>query len=356
MPNVVEQNIQRQAVCDHVANSAYADLYEIAWGEQIDCRDNPVPIEYSAPDAEALPEREFDISFKRLMLAVGAWQHSTELNSFSSKRDMALRAELACACAEGNSNLNYPGDEVCAIVGDAADPSVCSDQNYINSPGKFPLVGFTAQENLGHDLFYNTAPPFPPQPPPFPDLPVTQCAFCHISDTTAPDGTGLFERYTDDAYHNIGTPANPDVPADPQLGINGHVDFTPPQYGFFKTATLRNVDKRPNSRFIKAYTHNGWFKSLESIVHFYNTAALLNTAATFEITRCPDTITSERRALRAKCWPAPEWPGAPFGFLVGDLGMNAGQEAAVVAYLKTLTDNVTPEPPQLSELQALMSE
>ena len=35
--------------------------------------------------------------------------------------------------------------------------------------------------------------------------------------------------------------------------------------------TLRNVDKRPRPDFIKAYGHNGYFKSLKEIVHFYNT-------------------------------------------------------------------------------------
>jgi cytochrome c peroxidase len=31
------------------------------------------------------------------------------------------------------------------------------------------------------------------------------------------------------------------------------------------------VDKRPNPDFVKAYGYNGYFKSLKSIVHFYNT-------------------------------------------------------------------------------------
>jgi cytochrome c peroxidase len=36
--------------------------------------------------------------------------------------------------------------------------------------------------------------------------------------------------------------------------------------------TLRNVDKRPSSDFVKAYGHNGYFKSLKAIVHFYDTS------------------------------------------------------------------------------------
>jgi len=39
----------------------------------------------------------------------------------------------------------------------------------------------------------------------------------------------------------------------------------------FQVPTLRNVDKRPDPSFVKAYGHNGYFKSLKEIVHFYNT-------------------------------------------------------------------------------------
>jgi cytochrome c peroxidase len=309
MPNPVEQNIDRQAVCRHVALAKYAELYEQAWGVAIDCSDKPVKI--SASDVTSPPEKAFDISFKRIMLAACAWQHSKELNSFSSKRDIALRND---------------------------------------ADGKFPLDGFTDQENLGHDLFYNTRPnPFNPNSqPPRADLPVTNCSFCHLSDEGHPDGTGLLERYTDDAYHNIGTPANPEVPAAPDPGVQGHTGSTGVVLpngtqttiakGFFKVPTMRDVDKRKGKGFIKAYTHNGWFKSLESIVHFYNTSAIgLATANSFGVTRCPASVKTEKDALARNCWPAPEWPGAS-PVLVGNLGLTAEQEAAIVAYLKTFTD------------------
>lgn len=35
---------------------------------------------------------------------------------------------------------------------------------------------------------------------------------------------------------------------------------------------MRNVAKRTGKSFVKAYAHNDWFYSMESIVHFYNTA------------------------------------------------------------------------------------
>ena len=44
-----------------------------------------------------------------------------------------------------------------------------------------------------------------------------------------------------------------------------------PQFnGLFQTPTVRNVDLRPSPTFVKAYMHNGVFKSLQTVVHFYN--------------------------------------------------------------------------------------
>ena len=48
-----------------------------------------------------------------------------------------------------------------------------------------------------------------------------------------------------------------------------------PELGKVKVPTLRNVDKRPNPAFVKAFGHNGYFKSLKQIVHFYNTRDVL---------------------------------------------------------------------------------
>jgi len=322
MPNLVEQNIDRKAVCRHVESAKYAPLYELVWGVGIDCSDDVVA--HKADDV--VEEKAFDISFKRLMLAVCAWQASEDLNSFSSKRDIALAKE---------------------------------------KDGAFPLASFTAQENLGHDLFYNTLPvPFAPERGtnvrPFPGLPITNCSFCHISGPRVGVPAGLLgtdpqERYADDAYHNIGGPPNPEIPEtfnsdgtviDSDLGVAGHAGPPYPP-GFFKVPTLRNVNKRPGKGFIKAYTHNGWFKSMESIVHFYNTAFIGGaTANSFGVTRCPDDVTTEKDALANNCWPAPANPGAPIPILLGNLGLTSEQEAAIVAYLKTLTDAHTPKAPK----------
>jgi cytochrome c peroxidase len=376
MPNVVEQNKQRQDVCLQVQASKFAPLYEAVWGEPIDCRNTAVDVH--APDVTS--EKEYDISFKRLMLAVCAWQDSKDLNSFSSRRDTALRSELACACAEGSSSPNYPGAEVCSAV--HGSPAVCD-----GTPGRFPLKGLTCQENYGHDLFYagpNFGRPRATVPAdrdgdceqdvdaqgnPVFAFPAG-CAFCHGNGGPAhDDGTRLDELYTAQDYHNIGVPFNPEIPdicfsgvvpcnpfVQPQQdkGIESHLQLDFPN-GFYKTPTVRNVDKRKGNGFIKAYMHNGYFKSLERVVHFYNTAAVgLPTANSFGITRCVDTDgnpvdMTDKQAEANNCWPEPEFPetqgqGA-IPFLVGNLQLTLEDEAALVAYMKTLTDTETATAP-----------
>lgn len=97
--------------------------------------------------------------------------------------------------------------------------------------------------------------------------------------------------------------------------------------------SIRNVGLRPEDESVKAYGHNGYFKSLEGIVHFYNTRDVLD--------ECPDLYT-EGEALAADCWPAPEVPETVNRDELGDLGLTAQEEAAIVAFLRTLSDGYVP--------------
>jgi len=51
--------------------------------------------------------------------------------------------------------------------------------------------------------------------------------------------------------------------------------LAPDNQARMQVPTLRNVDKRPDPAFVKAYGHNGYFTSLKQIVHFYNTRDVL---------------------------------------------------------------------------------
>ena len=108
--------------------------------------------------------------------------------------------------------------------------------------------------------------------------------------------------------------------------------------GLHKAPTLRNVDKRRGEGFKKAYMHNGWFKSLESVVHFYNTR---------DIKPPCEPGATEKDALAQNCWPAPEVVENLFeGALIGDLKLTKEEEEAIVAYMKTFTDISTAKAPK----------
>ena len=307
-PNPVEQNIPIDEVCREVQFARYRVLYPVAFGERIDCGAIPT---IPGTDRPAL------VSFKRLAVAIAAWQASREVNSFSSKRDVAIRSER---------------------------------------DGQFPLRGFTDQENLGHDLFYGVESILNPRRPDG-TLPSGNCASCHngVPEGQAADTTGVAPQqlYTDSRYHNIGVPFNREIPGVPKLaklGLKSHEASV--GRGLFKTPTVRNVAKGLDRRFTKAFTHNGWFKSLESLVHFYNTRDALGRC---EALPNPITDATEAEALANNCWPKPEFgeivplPSPPDDVrpapTFGRNGLTTEQELAIVAYLRTLSDRVTPRRP-----------
>jgi cytochrome c peroxidase len=164
------------------------------------------------------------------------------------------------------------------------------------------------------------------------------CHRCHTSNGNDP-------LFTDFSFDNLGIPQNPENPAgvapafvDPGLGgflmsIGYPEEVYLAEWGKHKVPTLRNVDLRPNESFVKAYGHNGYFKTLEGIVHFYNTRDVK--------LPCPGSYT-ELEALAANCWPAPEVAENVNQDELGDLGLTSEEEAAIVAFLKTLSDGFTP--------------
>ncbi len=111
------------------------------------------------------------------------------------------------------------------------------------------------------------------------------CSSCHSLN----GGSEEYPLFTNFAYENIGMPKNPENPfylmteewnpagvAWVDYGLGGCLKnagydeavYTP-QLGKFKVPTLRNVDLRPSQDFIKAYGHNGYFKSLPELIRFY---------------------------------------------------------------------------------------
>jgi cytochrome c peroxidase len=256
--NPLEQNMpSAKQVVDAIARSDYADLFLEVWGQ------------------ESLSSKKDDLTtaYECVARSIAAYERSSEVSAYSSKYD--------------------------AYLADEAE--------------------LTPDETLGLELFQGKA----------------MCSACHPSD---PGMAGEPPLFTDFSYDNLGVPRNaanpfyfmppffnPDGTAWVDEGLGGFLrsagfaaDVFESEIGKVKVPTLRNVDLRPSVGFVKAFGHNGYFKSLEDIVHFYNT-----------------------RDVEEEEWPAPEVGVNVNTSELGDLGLTPQEEAAVVAFLKTLSDGYT---------------
>jgi cytochrome c peroxidase len=174
-----------------------------------------------------------------------------------------------------------------------------------------------------------------------------QCSACH-------DATGTHALFTGFTSANIGTPRNSANPflkenapgrqayvANPagagyrDAGLGGFLasaEDTNPQWqaqaarfmGAFQVPSLRNVAAAP-AHFPRSYGHNGFFGSLKEIVHFFNTRDVL-------------PVCAGSMGIGVTCWPAPEIAANVNTTQMGNLGLSDGEENALVAFLRTLTD------------------
>ena len=286
--NPVEQALPDSAcvvhrVCNALVPNDYPVSFEQVWGDEACDITWPSDVNDACADEEgevslAQADREkSDEAYGNIGLSIAAYEDSMEVNAFSSKYDQTF-------------------------------------------DGKVKL---SKQEQRGFALFRGKG----------------QCHRCHISN-------GQQALFTDYTFDNLGVPQNPDNPAgvapdfvDPGLGgflekAGYPEDVYLAEWGKQKVPTLRNVDLRPDADDVKAYAHNGYFKTLEGIVNFYNTRDVKPT--------CPDPLTTEADALAQGCWPAPEVAENVNSDELGDLGLTPEEEAAIVAFLKTLSDGFEP--------------
>jgi cytochrome c peroxidase len=153
-----------------------------------------------------------------------------------------------------------------------------------------------------------------------------KCSRCHSINGSDP-------LFTDYSYDNLGVPANPE---NPELLASGFVDYglggfldDEDEWGRVKVPTLRNVDKRVEAG-TKAYMHNGVFRSLEEVVHFYNTRDVLSV--------CGPGVSRDDAEWGVTCWTPPEVSENVNDSELGNLRLSPEEEAALVAFLKTLSD------------------
>lgn len=191
--------------------------------------------------------------------------------------------------------------------------------NKFNSKFDFVLAGmteFTPVEQRGLALFN--------------DENKGNCAACHISEASVDDsGHTTPPLFTDFTYDNIGLPRNTRIPGNPEPdpGLGGRADIKKQdpnrdELGKHKVMSLRNIAITP------PYGHNGVFATLEQVVHFYNTRDTLG--------RVSD---NQNTGFGVSGWPAPEVLRNVNHDELGNLGLTADEEQAIVAFMKTLTDD-----------------
>ncbi len=271
--NPLEQNNpDKKSIILKVKDSSYADLFEEVWGP-------------GSLDAE----RDIDGTYERIARSIAAYERSAEVNPFSSKFDDFRRKAQS----------------------EKLDVSLIDESNW------------TSYANLGLDeielkglMLFNTK---------------GLCAECHPLTSE----NGKPPVFTDFTYDNLGVPKNPELPFYSQpvkwnpdgenwvdKGLGGYLkttekyaQYAADNYGKHKVPTLRNVGLKPREDFVKAYMHNGFFKTLKDVVKFYNT-----------------------RDVTDSDWPPPEIAENVNTEELGDLGLTEDEEDAIVRFMETLSD------------------
>jgi cytochrome c peroxidase len=279
--NPKEQALPDSAcVVFRISLSTYALLYEEVFGDNIFTIDFPAETDTLCAGGDSVPlsaddRAKVETEYDNIAIAIAEYEAGPGERSFSSKFDASLR-------------------------------------------GRYQL---TKQERRGFALFMGKG----------------NCKKCHISN-------GQLSAFTDFTYDNLGVPSNPENPAlleDPDFrdpGLGGFLESRgepeevwTAELGKMKVPTVRNVGAKPTPESVKAYGHNGYFKTLKGIVHFYNTRDVKP--------ECSSPLTTMEDAIALDCWPAPEVADNVNRSELGDLGLTDAEENAIVAFLETLTDD-----------------
>ena len=269
--NPVEMALpDRACVIYRIVAGQYADLYVAAWGPSIRAIAFPTNSdELCSREGVTIPlspadRAQIGTEYDRVGRSIAAFEDSPTVNKYSAKFDAYVDGEVA----------------------------------------------LTSLELTGLKVF---------------DGRKAGCNGCHRD-------VGRHAFFTDFGYDNIGVPANPLNPAllaNPKFrdGGLGVILNDPTLFAAVKAPTLRNLDKRGAPGASKSYMHNGAFKTLEQVVHFYNTRDVL-----------PRCETVPNPDFGVNCWPAPEVPDNVNTADLGDLKLTPEEERALVAFMRTLND------------------
>jgi cytochrome c peroxidase len=273
--NPLEQNnADEKSVVLIVRDSNYANLFKKVWG--------PDSLDW---------KNDIHGTYVKIARSIAAFERSVEVNPFNSKFDDFWH------------NANSKGLDVESI----------DEPNW----KKYRKLGLEDEELKGLMLFNTKG----------------LCAECHVLTSV----NGKPPVFTDFTYDNLGVPRNPDNPFysmdkkwNPDgkkwidKGLGGYLEgtekykkYAAENYGKQKVPTLRNLDLRPSEGFVKAFMHNGFFKTLKEVVNFYNT-----------------------RDVDGAEWAPPEVSENVNVDELGDLGLTPEEEDAIVLFMKTLSDKL----------------
>ncbi len=252
------------------------------------------PLEMNNPDQAAVLDKIKNASYASLFdqvcggdtesqytcmaNAIAAFENTHELNKFSSKFDQSILNPTLLTVQERKGQLLFNGRGRCFIC--HPEPIFTDfDAENIGVPSNLGMMGNTPALQHYYPLYYS---------PPVPEF----------------NPAGL--NFTD-----VGKAGNPSIPAVLQPVVKGQM----------KAPTLRNVE------LTAPYMHNGVFKDLKTVVHFYNTRDVLGNCA---------VRTNPQPGVN--CWPTPEVL-VNMNVVIGNLRLTDDEENDIVAFLLTFTDS-----------------
>lgn len=159
-------------------------------------------------------------------------------------------------------------------------------------------------------------------------------------------------------FIDYGLGANPNPAPDGRRFMHAQPGDIPQFRGLFKAPSLRDVDLRPHPYFLKSFMHNGVFKSLPEIVHFYNKRNIATNSVGQEVAfdlavgappgftaifPPPEVLDNVQNA--AGLTPDEANATVRINGQIGHLELTRQEEADIVNFLKTLTDGYTSPKP-----------
>jgi cytochrome c peroxidase len=321
-----------------LSQAVYRPLFEEVWGEgSFDIKfpreaehicatpggaavfgGNSTPVPLSTGD-----RTRANIVYDRWAQSLDSFEQSVQVSAFSSKFDAFLAGKYTLTPDEmegfklfngkGNCNSCHLDGRGTSLKSDQADTSAAAMVNPL-----FTCFG-SANEgvplNPGDAFYYQTKPDsygFIANPYGFGYRDLGLGSFLRSAFGSGPNPNLSWKQYA------------PTVDGQMQVSSVRDVASTPPQCP---------TTEAPGPYFQKAFFHNGYFKSLKQVVHFYNTRDKYAYPVTSG--HCPKGTTE-----KVDCWPMPEVRNN-IDMTSGNLGLTDEEENQIVAFLQTLSDGFT---------------